>query len=75
MTFKLHELGKGDSKGSGEEFLYRIEKIAFKDIAIAFATKRPSKSSSLSFGIKHSGDSIIRPKTASTTTLQPAAKK
>lgn len=59
VSFKLHELGKDDSKGSGEEFLYRLEKIVFTDIAIEFEAK-PSKSSSLSFGIKHSGDSIIR---------------
>ncbi|HEY5813884.1 MAG TPA: hypothetical protein VIT23_14665, partial [Terrimicrobiaceae bacterium] len=60
VTFKLHELGKGDSKGSGEEFFYRIEKIVFK--SIAFADKTPKQSISFSFGIKHSGDSIIRGK-------------
>ena len=68
VSFKLHELGKGDSKGSGEEYFYRIEKIVFKSIEIAFSEEAREhfpdieKAISFSFGIKHAGDSIIRAK-------------
>jgi hypothetical protein len=67
VVFKLHELGKVDSKGDGTEYFYRIEKIVFKSIAVKFseeALKTPDvgKRISFSFGIKHSGDSIIRAK-------------
>ena len=63
VTFKLHELGTGDSKGSGDEYLYRIESI---HIAFSDDTRKNSpdieKRISFSFGIKHPGNSIIRAK-------------
>jgi hypothetical protein len=67
VVFQLHELGRVDSKGNGTDRYYRIENILFKNIEIKLseeASKIPNihKRLSFSFGIKHSGDSIIRAK-------------
>jgi Glycosyl hydrolase family 81 C-terminal domain len=67
VVFKLHELGNVDSKGNGADMYYRIEDIVFKSIEIKLseeAAQLPNieKRISFSFGIKHSGDSIIRAK-------------
>lgn len=65
VDFRFHELGI-DSKGSGEEYYYRIQKILFRDIEIGFSdevlAQHPDIADRLSFKItvRHSGDSLIR---------------
>ncbi len=44
VSFKLHELGQGERKGSGEEYSYRIDKIVFKSVEITFSEETRSNS-------------------------------
>lgn len=65
IKFKFHELGI-DSAGSGKDFYYRIKDIKFNNIKVSFPQDVLNKNKdiknrlSFKFGIKHSGESVIR---------------
>jgi hypothetical protein len=65
VSFRLHALGP-DSKGTGDEFYYRLKNITFLKVGVSFdeETKAsfPGIESRASFRVTlaHSGDSVIR---------------